>query len=303
MKNIALLALLLASLFTNAQYCARDYTDEQFQRFLGARLTYVQKSGDVAFDSVFDAVMAKYWTLGKYKLISAKKIASERSNPDYAFLLPLGYQQVNYLTKDTFFSNSVQALIMGGKSDISTSDFIAFAHTDYKQINSGEGPGFMHMSAEARGQGFSGLAFRLIDVIKGINDAVELVKKEKSSFRPGIMSGISYMNKKFYNKHMDVLKSKTLYVYFSNVNSDFEKLRKAYPYKIEFVGKEDFFEVVAGNKPNAAYMVLTNTSGLDALIITDAETHKCLGGLTFGYVTNIDAGDFRDLAKEVKATD
>ncbi len=304
MKKILVILAVSWSLGLNAQYCARDYYDDAFQQFLGAQTTYVQKTDNDVLDSLLEQALTLYWKVNKFKLISPKRLSEVESNPGAAILLPLTLD----VTRDgmTVGNYGMYCLIMGGKrKSLSMSDIIAFAQTDYKYLTPTNYSFMYSFGGAALDQNkgkIPGFQFRMLDIIKGINDALEYVKTNKSKFRAGLMHGMEYMNENFYNKSIKILKKKTLYVYYDNVE-DREKVKKVYPYKIEFVGREDFYDVVAGKKENAVYMVLTTGYSTDVLILTDPSTHKCVGGLPFGYVTTIDAGDFKDLVKTIEKAD
>jgi hypothetical protein len=261
----------------------------------------VQKTGIPAYDTILEDALAKYWTVTKYKTLTEKRLAKEYGREDVSFLMPLSLG----ISYGGNFSNGINysmiALIMGGDSKLEISDIIAYAQTEYTGITGyntfyNVATGF----ADEKDNNMKGFLYRIEDIIRGINDAVMLVKKNKCRFKPGLMDGPKYMNRFVYNKEAVALKNKTLYVQFGNVE-DMTKAKKAYPYKIKFVGREEFDEVVAGKVPDAVYMLLTKWYTFDMLILTDPISHKCLGGLPFGYVTTIDAGDFKDLVKYIES--
>lgn len=290
---------LLAALFaafcitTNAQYCAYGYDSEYFQRFLGANTVYVQKTGNAEFDADMENALSKYWTVTQYRMVDEKEMAPKYKSAKSALLVPLQLTvsgSVNY-------KYGIFALIMGGNESLSTSDIIAFAHHDYKEITTGS-------KAISKGESttLAGLWLRIDDIIKGMNDAIKYVKETKCEFRSGIMPSIEYFNKNVYNKKANRLKNKTLCVYAANV-ANAEKISKIYPYKLKFVDKEELMEVIEGKKPDAVYMVLTGTYSVDALIITDPIKHEVICGLPFGFVTTVDAGDFKDIMKQIEKAD
>ncbi len=309
MKTASIIFLALLSFSVQAQYCARDYNHKDFQHFLSTKITYVQKTGNPFIDSIYEAALTKHWTISKFKMLSEKEIQKEYSNSSVSLLL-LFHNQIKsgeYVECDY----SLCGLVLGGEAKLKDLPMIAFASTDYYNITNYFRNPMKETEREEKIKSIrrrSGFEYRLEDVVTGINDAVKIVKEGQYKFRPDMKSGLDFMNKNIHVKEMGILKTKTLYVQSLDVTIKTREkakagLSKSYPYKIEFVSPQKFDEVVAGKVENAAYMVLTHTYLIDALIITDANTHKCLGGKLFSIVYQLDEGDFKDVASLIEKSD
>ena len=116
MKKITLLLFTLSFSFSKAQYCAHDYDDELFQRFLGSRTTYVQKTGDEEFDAVLcgyslrDAINLRIAISEIHRVLknNGRFVIVDLGKPDEA-IIRLG---VSFYLK---FILPVLALIAGGR--------------------------------------------------------------------------------------------------------------------------------------------------------------------------------------------
>lgn len=288
MKQLLILLISITTIHAKAQYCGAGYYDENFQNILSARVTYIERTGDAQLDAVLEDAMAKYWTITKYEFTDRKKMQKEAPKTNVAFLAL--YRHIGGRGMKSF-TISEFALIAGGKDTISYENMVASAYLN-DPYNSNGKPISYYNPPTVEPNAFVHL---LPNVIKGINDAVLLVKKDQSKIKD-IVKGQAYMNIKFYNQRAGILKSKTLCVLASNVENP-EKIAKGYPYKIEFLNQKDFDKVVDGKRMDAVYLIINWSDPMDHVLITDPIKHEVVYGRFVGIISTMDAGDFKKIAQ------
>jgi|ERR1043165_576999 hypothetical protein len=308
MKHLTFLLFLVLSVFANAQYCGYGYNSDEMQRFLKAKTTYVLKTGDRELDDAMQEALSAYWTVNAFQMITEKERVAEHGGQDIPVLFPQHFEVSDpSIGAGIFFQYGVMAVVLTGKSkDLGEATTLAWAHHDYMEITKPSKPyEGKHLKSQVN---FTGLKYRLKDIIKGLNDVLAGVKENNLTFtqkngKPMWSVDVpALLNKNFYNIGTATLKTKTLCVLDKNVANP-DKIKKVYPYKIEFLPRDKFDQVVQGKRKDAVYMILTSSTSGPYLIITDPSTHKCLGGLTFNTgTTTVDAGDFKDLLKIIDGT-
>lgn len=217
-------------------------------------------------------------------------------SPSIAFLLPLNitlttiYHSSGGASSGSNRPNDQLAIIAGGSNDIMPNDIIAFNVYD---------PDFAFLKdrsfVENAGKSALEIKYRLNDVVATLNHTIELLKEDECGFRIDGEAAIKYMNEKFYNPLLPVLKTKTLYIKESDIRGA-DRLSKVYPYKYKVVSDNEYKRVVEEANPDVVYLLLTH-SMWGGITLIDAAEHKCVGGIWYGAVGGIDERDVAKIAK------
>jgi hypothetical protein len=313
-KMLVLIFVLLgAANVVKAQFVPLNYNDEEFQKFLKTKITYVQKTGHADFDSLLEDAMKRYWKVSPYQLATGAEIA-KADKPDVSIMQPVNFDVTisnnNYsITR----SNMSLSLFNGGLKGYYPVHQVAFVCIEQKYDLTDYYKDLSLDSAYLREK------FRIKDMIATMSNAIEAVKEGKSGDKnvPGKTStsgsgwvfGISTVSKtckpcatsiknmsaEVYNKQLPRLKNKTLYLLKDNFR-DTKAIAKVYPYKFKVVDRKEFAAAISQERKDIAYLMLTH-SYWGGITIIDPSAHECIGAVHIDRCTTIDAGDIGDVVK------
>ena len=141
--------------------------------------------------------------------------------------------------------------------------------------------------------------FRLMDAVAGINDAIEFMQNDEKGPLGSCLYGVNYMNDNLYNKRLPSIKTKTLYIKTSDVKRGAEKLPKVYPYKYKLVSDAEYKKAIEESRADVVYVYI-NQAQWGGIVIVDAAEHKCVGGIHYAGLMDLDDRHIGDIAKEIK---
>lgn len=280
-----------------AQYSATSNQEAIFQKFLKTKKLVVELSGNAEYDSALTAAVTKYWKLNPIEFVSPEKMDGKMRNETSALLMPINIQQTTIVTSDRTSASrpNDQLALMVGNINVQFNDYdmIAFSVFDPDMGFIGK---FNYK--EDIGKSLMAITFRLNDVIATLCETVELIRKDDGKFRNDPIEGVKYMNNKFYNPRITVLKTKTLYINANDIKHA-ERVAGVYPYKFKVVSDEEYKKVVKAGGKDVVYMVV-NYSLWGGISLIDAEEHKCVGGIFYGLTPAIDERDMGALTKLIE---
>lgn len=297
-KLLTVIACVLFMAGLHAQFSPFNYTDEEMQIFLGTQTTFVIETKDAAFNELLEQCMHDYWTISKYKLVSAKEAGKYMGQRNYSFIMPI------YFTLGTT-DNMFLCLVNGGKKIEEPRDMLFYTPLDSKYD-------YADLSKDlSLDSTLLSERYRLKDIIAGMNRTLELLKKldkkvnnKASGQRPPEMYckacevNMELMLTTFYNKDLTLLKTKTLYIPEGLVEKKTD-IAKCYPYKFKVLKRPAFEEAVSKAPKDMLYMVAThNVWG--GMIIVDPSSHNIVGGLSMDYLTYVHDGTFKNLLDAMK---
>lgn len=229
MKRTLLLAV---SLFIGVVIFAQDHvpTQQEFDSFFNTRTLVVMDPNPMSdFNFKVKDVMKNVWDLTEYDFISYKEFEEKRKDPSYSFLLTTVVTFDADKTKARY--NFLSLLLGKDVYDIGEMPDMCSIPLSYLRVED------------------DSYAYKMDAFIRFIQDHVRLVKKEPSLLRKNPL--------KYYNKNVESLKGKTLYLVQEELSKDINtesKIKKIYPHNIKLVTKEQLTDVIESKDADAVFL-------------------------------------------------
>ncbi len=289
-KILLLLALLLShSLTSFAQVSAAAYDKEDMATF-GKTKTLFVLSANRKLNNEVIAGLKQYWKHTAWDTIPEADMDKYVANSAYSFMMVIQIQVITQ-TKDQYGKvlrtttdyYHYFGVVNGGKKGIQHfvyNDMIAYCPINFKMD---ETPMYM---CGYRGQ----------SMVYNLQAAITMVKEKQ-------LDGNSYRMVKdmqeIYNKEAPAIKTKTLLVNKEHLIDITEaEFRDNYPFKVEFVSKEEFQKAYASK--DKKYVLFQPTVTMQkSIFVFDAETYKCLYFGTDNLRLKLKEGDIKDMAKAI----
>ncbi len=295
--GISVLLLLLSGMNVQSQVVNKDFESKDFQTLMNSEIQVVL-TGDEEYDENIKKAMEAYWDFSEYNFITKKEALYDIKDDTKSFLIPMKvrmYKETTRngvkMTESTDMYKYWISIVIGGKKRLSAyndNDVIALSPLN---MWCGE--------KKPRDAGF-----RLDYIIKGLNEAVSLVRDNKmeGGYIKMVESSIAEIN-----KSSSVIKDKTLivnkdamFVYKNQIKTTRDEVynkkifEKNYPYKYDFVDESEYLEILNGDSDE--YLCLITIVEVNKHIhIYDPSTKKTVyyGWQMSGHKFN--KGDVKDL--------
>jgi hypothetical protein len=205
-------------------------TKAEFDSFFNTRTLVVMDPNPMSdFNFKIKEVMNKVWVLTEFDFISYNDFEAKKKDPSYSFLLT---------TVATFDADNTKArynflsLLLG--QDV---------------IDIGDMPDLCSIPLSYLRVEDDSYAYKMEAFIRFIQDHVRLVKDNPDLLRQNPL--------KYYNKNVQSLKDKTLYLVKEDlaeeINTD-AKIKKVYPYKFKLVTPEEVTAAIENKDPNVVFL-------------------------------------------------
>ncbi|MBU0763245.1 MAG: hypothetical protein KJ607_00255 [Bacteroidetes bacterium] len=236
MKKIFLLllpAMLYAASFpVYAQYCA-GYKNKGVKE-TGNTTTLVALTGDTYWDTAIKDAMEKYWKHSKFEFKHFDEIEQFIPDKSYSFLMPVTMKLITEQHQLAFF--------IGGKADITKYTplhLVAYAIIDGMNLE----------------KDYNECAYRLVHMIKSMNDAIDIAKEQQFS------TGVGDKLMGYYNKKATGIKDKILLINkeYTGATLSEEDIKELYPYPFEIAGQEIIEKAIDAKDEKYCYMIKATT--------------------------------------------
>ncbi|OWP84092.1 hypothetical protein BWK59_07140 [Flavobacterium davisii] len=296
MRNKFLFLSLFVINLSFAQFTAKEYDSEEFNKFKASK-TYVVLTGDEKFDTELTKSMSNTWKTTPYSIISSKEFETKIADKTASFICLLG--STDRLVKTYHYL----ALINGGKKTISRyeyKDLIAYAPINFF-INENN---------------LTDCSFRVRNMIESMVLSIELVQKNDIK---GSTLSIAKGLQKIYLKRSPKIKERTLLICEESINKkiltgsglqpigidylltkDINKddIAGLYPFKYEICSKEKIEKVIKEKDKDYYYLQPTITLN-KSIFVFDPENGEVV---YFDYSIqglNFNKRNLKDLVKAI----
>jgi hypothetical protein len=249
MKKVVLTALLCMFYFLG-QSQEQVPTKAEFDSFFRTKTLVVMDQNPMSdFNFKIKEVMKKVWTLTEYDFISYNEFEAKRRDPSYSFLLTT---TVTFAADKTKARYTFLSLLIGQDVfDVGDMPDLCSIPLSYLRVED------------------DSYAYKMEAFIRFIQDHVNLVKQHPEMLKENPL--------KYYNKNVQSLKDKTLYLVPSDLSDDINteaKIKKVYPYKFKLVTPEEVTAVIEKQDPDAVFLHKVGPEGTKY----DARCYKIIVG-------------------------
>lgn len=272
-----------------AQVSASAYDKDDMQNFFKTKTLFVL-SADKKLNEQAILGLRQYWKHTPWDTVSEANMGKYINNKAYSFMMVIQitvitqqkdqYGKVLRTTTDYYHYFGV---INGGKKAIEHfvyTDMVAYCPINFKMD---ENP-------------MSLCGYRAQSMVYNLHEAITMVKEKQ-------IEGNSYRMVKnmqdVYNEAAPAIKNKILLVNKDHLKDITEaEFKDNYPFKVEFVSKEEFDKAYVSKDKRYALFQPTVTMQ-KSIFVFDAETYKCLYFGTDNLRLKIKEGDVKDMAKAI----
>ena len=174
-------------------------------------------------------VMKNNWTITDYEFITEQEFEDKKNNPAYSFLLTttVTFDRDKTKARYTFLS-----LLMGeDNSSVRDMPDLCSIPLSYLRVED------------------DSYAYKLDAFIRFIQDHVKLMTEHPELIKANVF--------KYYNKNVQSLKGKTLYLVAEDVEpvvNTVKKISKVYPYEVKFVSRDEVMEAIESKDPDVVFL-------------------------------------------------
>ncbi len=212
-------------------------------------MVVLQDNPLLEYNLVIKEVMEQEWTVTEFEFISFKEFEELRKDPQYSFL-HMG--MVRFDNDKTDAQYRFLHLSLGG---------------DYYRLN--QMPDLAAVPLSYYSVEEDNYIYKLALLVRFIQNHVKLIKE-----KPEIISANVF---KYYNKNMDDIKSKTLYVLEEELAKDVNsaaRIKKVYPYKFKIATKDEITEAIKNRDDQVVFLHKVGPEGTKL----DARCYKVIIG-------------------------
>ncbi len=212
-------------------------------------MVVLQDNPLLEYNLVIKEVMEQEWTVTEFEFISFKEFEELRKDPQYSFL-HMG--MVRFDNDKTDAQYRFLHLSLGG---------------DYYRLN--QMPDLAAVPLSYYSVEEDNYIYKLALLVRFIQNHVKLIKE-----KPEIISANVF---KYYNKNMDDIKSKTLYVLEEELAKDVNsaaRIKKVYPYKFKIATKDEITEAIKNCDDQVVFLHKVGPEGTKL----DARCYKVIIG-------------------------
>lgn len=229
MKHIAFFLFLISLGFNGI---SQDYipTKEDIKRFSSTKTMIVHEDNRMSeFNLMMDDVVPKEWTVTPYEFISRKDFDAQRKNASSSFVM------LNRVMIEKDKSNAqylFMSLLLGGNAkSVSSMPDLCSIPLAYYGVNE------------------ETYAYKLGIFLRFMQNHAQLLKEDPSIAKANIF--------KYYNKNIQKLEGKTLYLIASELDKDVDteaKIKKVYNGSFKLVTEEEIQKAISERDPNVVFL-------------------------------------------------